>query len=907
MSDVLASLGLSTEEREIYRILLVSGQLSGGEIRSITGLGTSAVNNALQSLEAKKLVRRVPGLQDRFAALLPVDTAVEKVQESLGTITTLGRSFQDDKDRTLSELKEESEKLLGNLEETLENVRNEITTQSEDTGRGLIESAQTTNQAANAKKQDYMDEIEQNKTDFDRRSMDLVQNHSGRIDAAKTTLNTKTSESIRSFLESTQILPPEISIDLKPAEDTAQEIKERLEIFKESQKGLITRQSKLSSSQIEEIGRTAEVNSNRLTQMAQELNDELISKMTETKGNLGNSLDQGRTVLNGVAIELESSSSKVAETIDQGINFLSTSKNSLQQNVNGGVSDFKNAIKSTFQTGRDHLSTIHSSGTGFVENANQIALDHFGMLENEFTTLIKQKEEEIKQSMEQEFTRLLNQAQQAIESLNSDLSDTLKQKIDSIKIKQIELRSQAIETINQMNTQKNQVLDSLEQQNVEELERIRNELISQLGNSFDSINSQMSELQQKISDMMFSAKSRLTQSENEITENKNQMGQSIDQFLQHLSRTLQEFHDSLKTEKEAFTNHLQEQGVQIEGQLNSLVAEIEQDLSNSMGDVDSSFLNLKHQISSKIAEANSNLNEQVVQLTETLSSHLENLKNEFIAITETEAVAQKNLVENFKSDLDGFSQRVKALSTTLAEEITNGSIQLTDLLLSKLNEHNELIKENGFTTVEKVKGVASGISEAHLVKSKDLLENYVGNFVSSSNTLVSSLQGLNESLIGFSRLIETTETPQIKTTTIVGRQAIVEYIRDMLGRIKSKATLLVPSIEMVDVERILQLPRTVQVTIVSYIDEVTHRDWIEKMHNAPANVTLRAIQKGGLGGTLPDFIGCEREGEEILLGTIDEGNNDYVAIASGSEYFVKILGNIVISDYARGKSRQLPK
>lgn len=35
--------------------------------------------------------------------------------------------------------------------------------------------------------------------------------------------------------------------------------------------------------------------------------------------------------------------------------------------------------------------------------------------------------------------------------------------------------------------------------------------------------------------------------------------------------------------------------------------------------------------------------------------------------------------------------------------------------------------------------------------------------------------------------------------------------------------------------------------------------------------------------------------------------NEYVAITSSSEYFVKILGNIVIADYARGKSKQLQK
>ncbi|MCE7737099.1 MAG: hypothetical protein GPJ54_19590 [Candidatus Heimdallarchaeota archaeon] len=58
---------------------------------------------------------------------------------------------------------------------------------------------------------------------------------------------------------------------------------------------------------------------------------------------------------------------------------------------------------------------------------------------------------------------------------------------------------------------------------------------------------------------------------------------------------------------------------------------------------------------------------------------------------------------------------------------------------------------------------------------------------------------------------------------------------------------------------------------------------------------------------MPNFIGVEREGEEILLGTMDDGANEYVAITSSSEYFVKILGNIVIADYARGKSKQLQK
>jgi hypothetical protein len=154
---------------------------------------------------------------------------------------------------------------------------------------------------------------------------------------------------------------------------------------------------------------------------------------------------------------------------------------------------------------------------------------------------------------------------------------------------------------------------------------------------------------------------------------------------------------------------------------------------------------------------------------------------------------------------------------------------------------------------------------------------------------------------------QSTETPTIKTSHIVGKDSIINYMSEMIGRVKSKITILAPSTSMINDDQVLALPMTAQVTIVSEIDEESDRDWIEKMHGAKANVTLRSLTTQGFGAKLPDFIGCEREGEEIIVGTMDEGNNEYVAIASNSENFVRIFGSQIISEYARGRSKQLQK
>ena len=145
------------------------------------------------------------------------------------------------------------------------------------------------------------------------------------------------------------------------------------------------------------------------------------------------------------------------------------------------------------------------------------------------------------------------------------------------------------------------------------------------------------------------------------------------------------------------------------------------------------------------------------------------------------------------------------------------------------------------------------------------------------------------------------------TAAIVGEEAVKEYMRDMVSRVKRGITFLAPEKSFIPVEDILSLPMTAQVTIVTRIDKMADREWIKKLFGAKANVIIRQLSERSGTGTLPNFIGCEREGEEILLGTIDEDSKEIVAIVSMSSYFTKILGNIVIAEYARGRSVQLQR
>ena len=96
-----------------------------------------------------------------------------------------------------------------------------------------------------------------------------------------------------------------------------------------------------------------------------------------------------------------------------------------------------------------------------------------------------------------------------------------------------------------------------------------------------------------------------------------------------------------------------------------------------------------------------------------------------------------------------------------------------------------------------------------------------------------------------------------------------------------------------------------RVTIVTYLDEQMNRDWIDSAYAAEANVEVRKFRDMGTGVELPQFIGAERENEEVLIAATDEATQQVVGILSSSTEFAKLVSYIIIADFARGRSTQI--
>lgn len=118
------------------------------------------------------------------------------------------------------------------------------------------------------------------------------------------------------------------------------------------------------------------------------------------------------------------------------------------------------------------------------------------------------------------------------------------------------------------------------------------------------------------------------------------------------------------------------------------------------------------------------------------------------------------------------------------------------------------------------------------------------------------------------------------TWPIVTREAIIEYVKDMLLRTKSTVSVIVPSFEDLPYDALMQTPATRRVIIATKI-LATQRDRVQQMLDK-GNIQIRQRPEA-------DIFACARDGEEILIAPIYEGMNpeEYVAIVSQQDAFAK--------------------
>ncbi|MHA1198237.1 MAG: helix-turn-helix domain-containing protein [Candidatus Heimdallarchaeaceae archaeon] len=447
----------------------------------------------------------------------------------------------------------------------------------------------------------------------------------------------------------------------------------------------------------------------------------------------------------------------------------------------------------------------------------------------------------------------------SLDELNTSLEMILNRKVE-------ELSLQFQEAISSLNEKVSEIKQSLSN----EFEQQRNNAIS------GTISQIKGDMNLKFTDLQ---NSEQTQRNNLISE-RDIFAQKLDshynEAIQSYNAKIAEIQDTAKTRLSSFKETLT-------SQFNGIASTIFENMNEHV----QQFRDVSNQLNSNVQQSLGNEVDSLKEKWTNLSSQIETLTQE----NEAKISAQYQEAINM----------IGATTTSITSDLGN---YLNQTLESSLKVTNDLVNSSKTQINDSKELIAGGLNE-EVTAATGFLEETGGKFNDTANYLSTLTMKIKNDFRTLEATTKESPVPRVETTSIIGLDATISHLDRIVRNAKRSVTIMSPKPEYIPLDAVKSLPTTVRVTIVTYLDEQINREWIDSAYAAEANVEVRKFRDMGTGVSLPQFIGVERENEEVLIAATDEATQQVVGILSSSSEFAKIVSYIVIADFARGRSTQI--
>ena len=909
----LGVLQLNNEEVAVYRTILVSGQLSKAEIVDGTPLSETQISSTLDTLVEKKLLRVVPGMINRYACLLPLGSTKEQLEQASQDVEVLGRelstaaqqeiaTLQSQLDEATSALKADSDEKIAGLNQAISDLRSSVASSRQSTDNAISSQVssqqQAVEQTAQTSSQSVTDAAVKFKTEAGGRITSKQESVDRSISTAKSNQETIRTEAGADLQE----------LNLNPLENAKTE--SIASVSRAMSSGAEQMQTLQGSTEqaINELGPAFNSQVDSLNTTAQEFSNSTSQLVEETKTAVTTQLSQQKETMSGLQTQLSQTTQGLQNQIQTGLDAQASLQQQQQEQLSG--------IQQQLDQSLDQLQTdLQGSSDSAIGTLNQYLTDSTGKMASHQSAM----ETTARQLVEEQSTQLKAQLQEQVNQFIQQANTQLDQMLSAFSSKLSSSSAQLMQEREQLQQNTSEVLTT-QQQSMKQAFASRLESAKQTHTgSLGAMREQLSQASATYQEQLSSSKTAVDEAVATLGTGFQQGTQALEQWSGSLNQRLD---SHLQAQEQLFSETLQQSLSSLREQSAAATAQLtasaQQNFGSLMGQITELDTQISRQIGAAIQQTISSITALHDNLKQRFNTAVDKSRDDYNGLLDTNKTAMHDLITQLDQDTSiiqedltaSLGDQIEQIKQQLLGTVESSHQQVSQLVESVQTAVNQQIAQSeaiGQQIIQSVNELSSKATGSQIEAVTRTFNNYGNKYSETTGTVSTKITALASILDTIFKLQEDTETPMIQTTHVVGKSSIVQYVTDMISRVKSKMTILVPSISMIDTSKILALPMTSQITIVSHIDEVSDKDWIEQMHGAKANVTLRTLTEQGFGAQLPDFIGGEREGEEIVIGTLDEGNKDYVAIASNSENFVKIFGSQIISEYSRGRSRQLQK
>jgi len=637
--------------------------------------------------------------------------------------------------------------------------------------------------------------------------------------------------------------------------------------------------------------------------MVNQLNSSLIKKEEE--------LDQQ---YKSVSANLQTLTNQRRENLESKSNVIKEKLSNIQQEEKQFVTS---SIKEVLQDNVDTLNAAKTAANTSLEairNSNSQAINNSISSVNNNTSQNTAKLNDISQTLKPKIEML---EENYLHHLN-EITEVIKQNIDTTKIDVRAFnRDQAekyvgfsTETVRKTETAIDNITDtvsgSLGELNTSLemiLDRKVDELSIQVQEAINSLNEKVAEIKQSLSEDFEQQRNHA------ISGTISQIKEDMNLKFTDLQNSEQTQRNALISERDIFAQKLDSHYNEAVKDYNAKIAEIQETAITRLNSFKDTLTNQFNEITTTIFESmdthvqqfkdvSNQLNDNIDQI---LGSEVESLKEQWNNLAnQIETLTQEN-----ESKINAkYQEAINMIGATTATIVSDLSNYLNQTLETSLKVSNDFVTASKSQITESKDLIAGGLNE-EVNAATGFLEETGGKYTDTANYLSTLTMKIKNDFRTLEATTRESPVPKVETTSIIGLDATISHINRIVRAAKRSVTIMSPKPQYVPLDAVKSLPSTVRVTIVTYVDEQINRDWIDSAYASEANVEVRKFRDMGTGVELPQFIGVERENEEVLIAATDEATQQVVGILSSSTEFAKIVSYIVIADFARGRSTQI--
>jgi len=357
----------------------------------------------------------------------------------------------------------------------------------------------------------------------------------------------------------------------------------------------------------------------------------------------------------------------------------------------------------------------------------------------------------------------------------------------------------------------------------------------------------------------------------------------------NLDKNATETRDDIKAKEVRLGNELRTSVEITQRKMTEINDKLNMELINSFTKINTDFETTKNIMAGTVTRAKNDINSKYLEARDsTVASISQEFKDKETAFTEISS----KIIDDIKDTEDRAKAAIARIEMPAKTLLNKGK----QTAIRYVQEQSTLLNKT-------INDSQTGVEDTIIAETANLKNQFkgFGDKFKESNKNIERLL-VNMELIYRELLTKIKEIPRpaMNTATILGREPVLNQMKEILSRVKSTVTVVYPAVSDVHLTELLNSNPRTRIIVISDFDPFKNADVIKQLMGQE-NIQLKSL---AIGSTNKPYYAIGRDAEEGLIGTIDE-SDQVIGITSNSTAFVELINADIINAIITPKTKRV--